>query len=47
MGAYNDALTPVFAMLIPLMLFGLVAVCFIKEVPFRASREDGVTVAGG
>lgn len=46
-GAYNDALTPVFAMLIPLMLFGLVAVCFIKEVPFRASREDGVTVAGG
>lgn len=38
-GAYNDALTPVFAMLIPMVVLGLVAVLFIKEVPLRSSME--------
>ncbi|MGO1543608.1 MAG: MDR family MFS transporter [Gulosibacter sp.] len=39
-GAYNDALTPVFVMLIPMVLAGLVLVAFIKEVPLRAEIED-------
>ncbi|UOQ89141.1 MFS transporter [Agromyces endophyticus] len=38
-GAYNDALTPVFAMLIPLAAVGLIVVLFIKEVPFRSTIE--------
>lgn len=39
-GAYNDALTPVFATLIPMVLAGLITVIFIKEVPLRASLDD-------
>ncbi|MFD4957618.1 MDR family MFS transporter [Microbacterium sp. NPDC058389] len=39
-GAYNDALTPVFTMLIPMVALGLVAVLFIKEVPLRAELDD-------
>lgn len=38
-GAYNDALTPVFLMLIPMVIAGLVIVAFIKEVPLRAEIE--------
>lgn len=38
-GAYNDALTPVFAMLIPMVLVGLILVSFIKEVPLRSTLE--------
>ncbi|WP_307785322.1 MDR family MFS transporter [Microbacterium hibisci] len=39
-GAYNDALTPVFATLIPMVVAGFIAVLFIREVPLRASRDD-------
>lgn len=39
-GAYNDALTPVFAMLIPMLVVGLIVVLFIKEVPLRASLDE-------
>ena len=38
-GSYNDALTPVFVMLIPMVVAGLVLALFIKEVPLRASIE--------
>ncbi|MBW9120491.1 MFS transporter [Microbacterium trichothecenolyticum] len=38
-GAYNDALTPVFAMLIPLLAAGLLLVVFLKEVPLRATLD--------
>lgn len=38
-GAYNDALTPVFLMLIPMVAIGLVLVASIKEVPLRAEIE--------
>lgn len=38
-GAYNDALTPVFLMLIPMVIAGLILVIFIKEVPLRATLE--------
>ncbi|PUB21522.1 EmrB/QacA subfamily drug resistance transporter [Promicromonospora sp. AC04] len=41
-GSYNDALTPVFATLIPMVIAGLVLVLFIKEVPLRSTLEtDG------
>jgi EmrB/QacA subfamily drug resistance transporter len=43
-GAYNDALTPVFAMLIPMVVAGLVLAVFIREVPLRASRDDAMEV---
>lgn len=39
-GAYNDALTPVFLMLVPMVLAGFVALLFIKEVPFRTTLDD-------
>ncbi|MBP2329441.1 EmrB/QacA subfamily drug resistance transporter [Kibdelosporangium banguiense] len=38
-GAYNDALTPVFATLIPMVLAGFILVVFIKETPLRATIE--------
>lgn len=38
-GAYNDALAPVFLMLIPMVLAGLAIVAFIKEVPLRGEIE--------
>ena len=38
-GAYNDALTPVFLMLIPMLLAGLALVIFIKETPLREELE--------
>lgn len=41
-GAYNDSLTPVFAMLIPMLIAGLILVIFIKEVPLRATLETQV-----
>ncbi|MFF5626893.1 MDR family MFS transporter [Microbacterium sp. NPDC012755] len=45
-GAYNDALTPVFAMLIPMLIAGLALVIFIKEVPLRASLDTIVEDEG-
>jgi len=44
-GAYNDALTPVFLMLVPMLVLGLVALLFIKEVPFRTTLDDDETDA--
>ncbi|GAA5035108.1 MDR family MFS transporter [Microbacterium fluvii] len=46
-GAYNDALTPVFLVLVPMVAAGFVLLLFIKEVPFRATREDAVAATGG
>jgi EmrB/QacA subfamily drug resistance transporter len=45
-GAYNDALTPVFAMLIPMVIAGLALVIFIKEVPLRASLDAEAEAEG-
>ena len=38
-GAYNDALTPGFLLLIPMIAAGFVTVMFLKEVPLRAKLE--------
>lgn len=40
-GAYNDALTPVFASLLPLLVVGVIAAIFIKEIPLRGSLDGG------
>ncbi|TXK19089.1 MDR family MFS transporter [Homoserinibacter sp. GY 40078] len=39
-GAYNDALTPVFLVLLPMIAAGFVLLAFIKEVPLRATLDD-------
>ncbi|MFZ2164915.1 MAG: MDR family MFS transporter [Propionibacteriaceae bacterium] len=38
-GAYNDALTPIFLMLVPLIVVGLVLAISLKEVPLRTSHD--------
>lgn len=39
-GAYNDAPTPVFLLLVPMVVLGFVALLFVKEVPFRTTLDD-------
>lgn len=39
-GAYNDALTPIFLLLVPLMVASFVLLLFIKEDPLRATLDD-------
>lgn len=46
-GAYNDALTPVFAVLIPMVAAGLLLALFIKEVPLRSSLETDPSTGTG
>lgn len=42
-GAYNDALTPVFLYMVPLILVALILLCFIKEVPLATTiQRDAV-----
>ncbi|RLP83998.1 DHA2 family efflux MFS transporter permease subunit [Mycetocola lacteus] len=38
-GAYNDALTPVFLYMVPLVILGIVLLLFIKEKPLATSLE--------
>jgi MFS family permease len=40
-GAYNDALTPIFLYILPLVLLATVLVCFIKEVPLKKTIDRG------
>ena len=39
-GAYNDALTPVFLMLVPLVVVAFAVLLFVKEVPLRSTLDD-------
>ncbi|WP_243064030.1 MDR family MFS transporter [Humibacter sp. RRB41] len=41
-GAYNDALTPVFLYMLPLMIVAAVLLCFIKEKPLATTIERDV-----
>jgi len=41
--AYNSALTPVFAYLIPLFIVGLIALFFIKQKPITDNKPETVT----
>jgi predicted MFS family arabinose efflux permease len=48
-GAYNDALTPVFALLVPVVLLAVVALLLLREVPLAtrgAEVEDRSPAAG-
>jgi EmrB/QacA subfamily drug resistance transporter len=43
-GAYNDALTPIFLYILPLILLATILVCFLREVPLKKTIDRG-TVA--
>lgn len=52
-GGYNDALTPIFAYMVPLLLVAAVLLMFVKEIPLATSidrqpspEDAGVTEAG-
>lgn len=40
-GAYNDALTPIFLYILPLILLATVLVCFVREVPLKKTIDRG------
>jgi MFS family permease len=40
-GSYNDALTPVFLYMVPLVLLSAVLLAFVKEVPLATTIERG------
>lgn len=40
--AYNSALTPVFAYLVPLILFGLVLLVFVKQKPIQGREKHSI-----
>ena len=42
-GAYNDALTPVFLYTVPLILIAVVLLCFIKEKPLATTIERDIS----
>ncbi|UUT35997.1 MDR family MFS transporter [Microbacterium elymi] len=44
-GAYNDALTPIFLYILPLVLIATVLVCFVKEVPLKKTIDRGDVAA--
>ena len=41
-GAYNDALTPVFLYMVPLILIAVVLLCFVKEKPLATTIERDI-----
>lgn len=41
-GAYNEALTPVFLYLVPLILVAVVLLCFVKEKPLATTIEHDI-----
>ncbi|RLP74574.1 DHA2 family efflux MFS transporter permease subunit [Mycetocola tolaasinivorans] len=44
-GAYNDALTPVFLYMVPLVILGIVLLLFIKEKPLATSLDRAAKTA--
>jgi hypothetical protein len=41
-GAYNDALTPVFLYMVPLILIAVVLLCFVREKPLATTIERDI-----
>jgi EmrB/QacA subfamily drug resistance transporter len=41
-GAYSDALTPVFAYMVPLILLAVVLLCFVREQPLATTIERDI-----
>lgn len=44
-GAYNDALTPIFLYILPLILVATVLVCFVREDPLKKTIDRGEVTA--
>ena len=44
-GAYSDALTPVFAYMVPLILLAVVLLCFVREQPLATTIERDIVPA--
>ncbi|WP_417555509.1 MDR family MFS transporter [Microbacterium sp.] len=44
-GAYNDALTPIFLYILPLILLATILVCFLREVPLKKTIDRGTVAA--
>ncbi|MCX7522927.1 MDR family MFS transporter [Microbacterium sp. STN6] len=42
-GSYNDALTPVFLYMVPLIIVALILLCFLKEVPLATTIDRDAT----
>ncbi|MGO4105258.1 DHA2 family efflux MFS transporter permease subunit [Leifsonia sp. YAF41] len=40
-GGYNDALTPVFLYMVPLILVAVILLCFVKEIPLATTIDRG------
>lgn len=45
-GAYNDALTPIFLYILPLIVAATVLVCLLKEVPLKKVIDRGTPTPG-
>jgi len=41
-GAYNDALTPVFLYMVPLIIIAVVLLCFVHEKPLATTIERDI-----
>ena len=41
-GAYSDALTPVFLYMVPLVLVAVVLLCFVQEKPLATTIERDI-----
>lgn len=48
-GAYSDALTPIFVYMVPLLLLAGILLCFVKEIPLATTidREPAVAAEAG
>jgi EmrB/QacA subfamily drug resistance transporter len=41
-GGYNDALTPVFLYMVPLIIVAVILLCFVKEIPLATTIERDI-----
>jgi len=41
-GAYNDALTPIFLYMVPLIIVAVIVLCFVREVPLATTIERDI-----
>ncbi|MGA7204402.1 MAG: MFS transporter, partial [Specibacter sp.] len=45
-GAYNDALTPIFIYMVPLLLLAGILLLFVKEIPLATTIEKTISSSG-
>ncbi|SEB75414.1 drug resistance transporter, EmrB/QacA subfamily [Paramicrobacterium humi] len=44
-GAYSDALTPIFLVMVPLMIIAAILICFLREDPLKTTIDRGSVTA--